>query len=246
MLSDKIKELYKITNELEHSYPGRKFTIDGHLVGSIGEVIVAEHYGLDLLPNSTKTHDARTKDGKMVQIKATQVKGIAISSEPDYLIVIRLLSDGSWEEIYNGPGKAAWDNAGKMQKNGQRPISLSKLRNLMGPVDIGNGISKKNMPYITEEDGQQIVVATNKTRIVYKFFDLAEGAYILTLRYKSRGGGKVILQTDFGESTAAILPSETWVDIEIPCAFRTGIQPLVLHYQGSREFGIQSFCLHRR
>ena len=41
MLSDKIKELYKITNEPESSYPGRKFTIDGHLVGSIGEVIVA-------------------------------------------------------------------------------------------------------------------------------------------------------------------------------------------------------------
>ncbi len=142
MLSDKIKELYKITNELENSYPGRKFTIDGHLVGSIGEVIVAEHYGLDLLPNSTKTHDARTKDGKMVQIKATQVKGIAISSEPDYLIVIRLLSDGSWEEIYNGPGKAAWDNAGKMQKNGQRPISLSKLRNLMGSVDINDKIER--------------------------------------------------------------------------------------------------------
>ena len=142
MLSDKIKELYKITSELDHSYPGRKFTIDGHLVGSIGEVIVAEHYGLDLLPNSAKTHDAKTKDGKMVQIKATQVKGIAISSEPDYLIVIRLLSDGSWEEIYNGPGKAAWDNAGKMQKNGQRPISLSKLRNLMGSVNITDKIAR--------------------------------------------------------------------------------------------------------
>ena len=141
MLSDKIKELYKITNELENSYPGRKFTIDGHLVGSIGEVIVAEHYNLDLLPNSTKTHDARTKDGKMVQIKATQVKGIAISSEPDYLIVIRLLSDGSWEEIYNGPGKAVWESAGKMQKNGQRPISLSKLRNLMGSVDAKDKIA---------------------------------------------------------------------------------------------------------
>ena len=127
---------------MEHCYPGRKFTIDGHLVGSIGEVIVAEHYGLDLLPNSTKTHDARTKDGKMVQIKATQVKGIAISSEPDYLIVIRLLSDGSWEEIYNGPGRAAWDNACKMQKNGQRPISLSKLRNLMGSVNINDKIER--------------------------------------------------------------------------------------------------------
>ena len=142
MLSDKIKQLYKITNELEQAYPGRKFTVDGHLVGSIGEVIVAEHYGLSLLPNSTKTHDAVSKEGKQVQIKATQVKGIAISSEPDYLIVIRLLSDGSWEEIYNGPGRAAWDNAGKMQKNGQRPISLSKLRNLMGSIDIKDKIAQ--------------------------------------------------------------------------------------------------------
>ena len=142
MLSDKIKQLYKITNELEQTYPGRKFTVDGHLVGSIGEVIVAEHYGLSLLPNSTKTHDAVSKEGKQVQIKATQVKGIAISSEPDYLIVIRILPDGSWEEIYNGPGKAAWDNAGKMQKNGQRPISLSKLRNLMGSVDINDKIER--------------------------------------------------------------------------------------------------------
>ena len=142
MLSDKIKQLYKITNELEQAYPGRKFTVDGHLVGSIGEVIVAEHYGLSLLPNSTKTHDAVSKEGKQVQIKATQVKSIAISSEPDYLIVIRLLSDGSWEEIYNGPGKAAWDSAGKMQKNGQRPISLSKLRNLMDSVDINDKIAR--------------------------------------------------------------------------------------------------------
>lgn len=116
MLSDKIKELYEITSELESKYPGRKFTIDGHLVGSIGEVIVAEHYGLTLLPNSTKTHDAVSKETKYVQIKATQVKGIAISSEPDYLITIKLLPDGSWEEVYNGPGKLVWDNAGKMQK----------------------------------------------------------------------------------------------------------------------------------
>jgi hypothetical protein len=135
MLSDKIKELYKITNELEKIYPGRKFTIDGHLVGGIGEVIVAEHYGLELLPNSTETHDAVSADGKYVQIKATQINRIAISSEPDYLIVIKLFSDGSWEEVYNGPGKPVWDNAGKMQKNGQRPISLSKLRCLMNSVD---------------------------------------------------------------------------------------------------------------
>ena len=134
MLSDKIKELYKITNELESKYPGRKFTIDGHLVGSIGEVIVAENYGLSLLPNSAKTHDAVSKDGKRIQIKATQVKNISISSEPDFVIVIQLKLDGSWIEIYNGPGKIVWDNAGKMQKNGQRPISIHRLKCLMETV----------------------------------------------------------------------------------------------------------------
>lgn len=142
MLSDKIRELYKITNELESSYPGRKFTLDGHLVGSIGEVIVAEHYGLTLLRNSSETHDAVSSTGKYVQIKATQVNRIAISSEPDYLIVIKLFSDGSWEEVYNGLGKLAWDSAGKMQKNGQRPISLSRLRSLMGAVDEKNTIAR--------------------------------------------------------------------------------------------------------
>ena len=142
MLSDKIKELYKITNELESSYPGRKFTIDGHLVGSIGEVIVAEHYGLKLLPNSTETHDAVSADGKHVQIKSTQINRIAISSEPNYLIVVKLFSDGSWEEVYNGPGKPVWDNAGKIQKNGQCPVSLSKLRSLINSVNNKDAIAR--------------------------------------------------------------------------------------------------------
>ena len=84
-IAQKIRELYAITTELESLYPGRKFTIDGHLVGSIGEVLVAERYGLTLLPNSTQTHDAEAKDGRLVQIKATQTKRIAISSEPDFL-----------------------------------------------------------------------------------------------------------------------------------------------------------------
>ena len=130
-IASRIRELYAITQELEQLYPGRKFTPDGHLVGSIGEVLVAEHYGLTLLPNSSETHDAVTNDGKLVQIKATQTNKISISSEPEYLIVIKLIPDGSWEEIYNGLGSPVWQNAGKMQKNGQRPISLSKLRTLM-------------------------------------------------------------------------------------------------------------------
>ena len=87
-LSVKIQELYAITKGLEAQFPGRRFTPDGHLVGSIGEVLAADHYGLTLLPNSTETHDAASSDGRGVQIKTSQINRIAISSEPDYLIVI--------------------------------------------------------------------------------------------------------------------------------------------------------------
>ena len=36
-----IGRLYDIVDRLEELFPGRKFTPDGHLVGSIGEVIAA-------------------------------------------------------------------------------------------------------------------------------------------------------------------------------------------------------------
>ena len=133
-VTERIKAIYAITGELEALYPGRHFTPDGHMVGSIGEVIVADAYGLELLTASAKTHDARAQDGKMIQIKATQRDCIAISSEPDYLIAIRIHSDGSYEEIYNGPGNLVWQAAGPMQKNGQRSISTVKLSNIAKTV----------------------------------------------------------------------------------------------------------------
>ena len=129
-----IQDLFRTVCELESRYPGRKFSIDGHLLGSIGEVIAAEYYGLTLLPNSSERHDAKDRHGRLIQIKATQIDRISISSEPDYLIVIQITSDGNWSEIYNEAGSRVWNNAGKMQKNGQRPISIAKLKLLMKSV----------------------------------------------------------------------------------------------------------------
>jgi hypothetical protein len=126
-----IQELYRIVDRLETLFPDRRFTPDGHLVGSIGEVLVASAYGLNLLPSSYEGHDARSDDGRLVQIKATQVRSVGLASEPDHLLVIQIHPDGSFAEIYNGPGSQAWSAAGKMQKNGQRPISLSRLTSLM-------------------------------------------------------------------------------------------------------------------
>ncbi|KGM93393.1 hypothetical protein IRP63_15010 (plasmid) [Clostridium botulinum] len=131
-----IQELYSIVSVLEASFKGRKFTPHGHLAGSIGEVLASYYYDLELLPCSTKTHAAKTKDNKFVKIKVTQGKSIGISSKPDYLIVIKILPDGSIEEIYNGSGYLAWHNTGKTQRNGQRSISINKLNKLMEDMPI--------------------------------------------------------------------------------------------------------------
>lgn len=139
-----IKKLYEIVAELESLFPGRKFTLDGHLVGSIGEVIAAHDYGLILLKTCAETHDAR-KGTKKIQIKATQGRSIGIYGEPEHLIVLRLLKDGGAEEIYNGPGKPAWDKAGRPQKNGQKSISLTRLRALMKTVPENQRLTRTSL-----------------------------------------------------------------------------------------------------
>ena len=133
-IGGQIREIYKIANELEEMYPGRHFTPDGHMIGSIGEVIAAGEYDLELFEASHPVHDAKTKDGKQVQIKATQGDKIAISECPEYLIVLKIHRDGGFEEVYNGSGDIAWGLVGKRQKTGQCHVSLAKLRAAM--VDI--------------------------------------------------------------------------------------------------------------
>lgn len=129
-----VQRLYGIVQELERHFPGRPFTPDGHLVGSIGEVLAAHRYGLELLPCSTEGHDARASDGRLVQIKATQGSQVAMRNCCDHLIVLRLLRSGEAEEVFNGPGTRPWELSGKMQRNGQRSISLARLRALMADV----------------------------------------------------------------------------------------------------------------
>ena len=126
--------LQAIVGRLESRYPGRKFTLDGHLVGSIGEVWAAHLFDLRLLPPSAETHDAVGADGQRIQVKATQGDAVGISSCPDYLIVLRLSAVGGVEVVYDGPGETAWAAAGKTAKTGQRPLRLSKLRLLQAQV----------------------------------------------------------------------------------------------------------------
>ncbi|KZR87157.1 hypothetical protein MITS9509_01010 [Synechococcus sp. MIT S9509] len=53
-----VPELFRVIAELEAAALGRHFTADAHLIGSIGEVIAADGYELNLTTASTKGIDA--------------------------------------------------------------------------------------------------------------------------------------------------------------------------------------------
>lgn len=127
-----VKQLYATVNELEDMFPGRHFTPDGHMVGSLGECLVADAYNLELKTASNKGYDAVTETGLEVEIKATQSNSVAFRSRPQHAIIIKILRDGTFEEIYNGPGALVWEQfTGKrLPSNGQFQISLNKLRQL--------------------------------------------------------------------------------------------------------------------
>jgi hypothetical protein len=125
-----VAAIYEAVAELEKLYPGRKFTPDGHLVGSIGEVIAAEALELDLYPASYAGHDARDATGRDVQIKLTGGKSVSLYATCDRLVVLRVVSPHFAEIVYDGFGAPAWENAGSLQKNGQRTISLAKLKRI--------------------------------------------------------------------------------------------------------------------
>lgn len=126
-----IRRLYGLVSELEEIFPGRHFTPDGHLVGSIGEVAAAYIFDLDLHPASTKSCDGVAPDGRTVEVKATQGSVVSLTADPtpmpDVLVVMRLHKDGSVDVVYNGPAQRVWSEAGPAQKTGQCRIGFGRL-----------------------------------------------------------------------------------------------------------------------
>lgn len=139
-----VKNIYKAVSKLEAMFPGRPFTPDGHMVGSLGECLVADAYNLELMPPSNAGYDAKTKDGKKVEIKATQSKSVAFRSCHEHTIIIKINKNGTFSEYYNGPGNLIWEtfSGKKLPKNGQYQITLKKVTELYVQVPLSERIPK--------------------------------------------------------------------------------------------------------
>jgi hypothetical protein len=126
-----VDQLDAIVEKLERLHPGRKFPVDGHLVGSLAEAAAEAIFDIRLLPLSTPGHDAISlQDGRAVEVKGTYGTG-AVSIRPTShdrafaLIVLRLSrrSGEPHEIVYNGPFGIAAAEAGPVGSSGQARIS---------------------------------------------------------------------------------------------------------------------------
>jgi hypothetical protein len=134
--SELLRQIYSAVAGLEAMFPGRHFTPDGHMVGSIGEAVAAYHYGIELYPPGRAVFDGR-KDGREIQIKATQRSSVDLKpADGGTLLVLKLEQNGDFDEIYNGEADRVWKSLShrKATKAGEKSISLNQLRALQKHV----------------------------------------------------------------------------------------------------------------
>lgn len=133
----KIKELLRIVNELDTHFEGkRRFTLDGRLVGDIGEIIADLHYDIVLDEKSRPGYDASWGEHQ-VQIKATMKDYLTFRNCEGFYLGLKINADGTFKEIYNGPASLIHQRYLHRKYIGEQLISLknSELIELSNKVD---------------------------------------------------------------------------------------------------------------
>lgn len=151
LLKDSIQKLFVIMDELNVAFPHKKFTLDGRLVGDIGEVIAELDYDILIFEKIKKDIDGYSTDGRRVQIKVSFKDKIAFKGNDEYLIALKIDRSGNYKEVFNGPSryiieyyKDRKDIGAKIQS---LPINI--LEELSRRIPTEEKISKrKNLPTI--------------------------------------------------------------------------------------------------
>jgi hypothetical protein len=136
--------MLSIVEKLVVAYPKKRFTLDGRLVGDIGEVLVEDAYDLDLFEDVKKHHDAECPDKRLVQIKATMKKSLTFPADhvPNYYLGVQIHNDGTFTEVFNGPGAIAWEavKGRGTPKNNLHSVQITTPKKLQVKVDIKDTI----------------------------------------------------------------------------------------------------------
>jgi hypothetical protein len=151
-IKDALKHIFEGIRMLRETFPHRQFTIDGRLVGDIGEVVAEREYDMEIDEISQEAHDGTSSDGRRVQVKATFKDSLTFKTVPDYYLGLKFYEDGTFEEIFNGPGSVIAAAFGHRTGFGKQLLSFpnNRLRELSASVPDEQRIPKRVMEALEE------------------------------------------------------------------------------------------------
>ena len=123
------------------------FTLDGNLVGDIGEALAVEYFGITLNERCGEGIDGTAPDGRSVQVKTTgSGRGPAFrdTEHADYLLFFSVdFAACTASVVYNGPEApvraklpASWA--------GQKSVSMSQMRALDALVPDADRLGRRD------------------------------------------------------------------------------------------------------
>lgn len=151
-LRAEIKNLHHSVSILKELFESKKegFTLDGRLVGDIGEVIAEELFQIKLYEKLEHHYDAVTlyEPKLKVQIKASFKESLTYNHKPDYYIGIKLFENGEFKVVYNGPGKYIHEAFKHRKGIGENLLSfpIKKLEEISEDIPESERIRLKKEP----------------------------------------------------------------------------------------------------
>lgn len=129
-----IRELIVARNKIRDHYAssGLSFTLDGNLVGDLGEALAADLFGLKLVARNGTGIDGHAPDGRTVQVKASGTgRGPAfrmVDTRAQHLLFFHLDMDACKAQLlFNGPEEVALAALPELW-TGQRMLSVPQIR----------------------------------------------------------------------------------------------------------------------
>jgi hypothetical protein len=103
----------------------------GNLLGDFGELLATDHYGLTKAASGSGNYDARTPEGKTVQIKTNFASvDIGFRGDADLLLVLGINDDGTWKELYYGSYSLVKERARFSARDNKHMIQVKRLAKL--------------------------------------------------------------------------------------------------------------------
>ena len=127
-LPDLLRQFYSSLDEMSFLFR-RSLIPEGEMGDRLGEIVAAYVYDLDLNQEDEECAEAKTSDGRCVQVQTTRASGrgtVALRHTFEHLLVVRL-TGRQLIEVYNGPLEPIWAVAKRIQRDGTRRVSMSRL-----------------------------------------------------------------------------------------------------------------------